>query len=333
MFLRKVRRKFFNSLWCKSLNIRERRSFDLEHLISEIKSEESGNPNSSPGCIVHYDDTSLLNGTDGTLDFGGDLNGDLWRNFQKIMDSFPESKHTLYFVPRPGYKDFSDFSHFPFNSKHNLIDHPNHPAIKKLQSLETQGNVEVCLHGLRHVRNWPFDLFSAFEYEFKDQIKIHEMITTGFDDLSSCFEVHGFKPPAWSCGQLNGKYELENYLQKQGHDFFQHVSLSSPSNGLNYEKQQVSHIYPELIADNLINIPQNISILWELEDIYRIIDLIISKKGLITIQLHFCMSHKTLRDGLCDHNTDKLLQILEYVKNKGVPFLRNRDAASRCLRW
>ena len=113
---------------------------------------------------------------------------------------------------------------------------------------------------------------------------------------------------------------------------FEYVCLSSPSNGLNYREKRTSYLYPENI-NGLFNIPQNISILWNLQTIYKIIDLIVLKRGIINIQLHYTPRNKYIMDGLCDDVIEKLERILEYVSQFDIDYALHKEVGGLCKKF
>ena len=92
------------------------------------------------------------------------------------------------------------------------------------------------------------------------------------------------------------------------------MSLSSPLSGLNWDKKRVSNIYPQYY-DNLLNLPQNISILWDMEKIRQTIDKIVEFNGMITLMGHY---KKDSDDGITKENLIKISEILDYIATKQV---------------
>jgi hypothetical protein len=326
-FIEKVNRKLKLYYYDKRLQIKKRIIFDESLYYDSISLEENVDYFNKPIFLLSYDDTSMMKKSETTLDYGGNFNGELNKLFFEFIDNYPYLKHTLFFVPNPVFikegltsktieKDIYNIDNF---SKENEF-------ISKLIKFESEKIIEIALHGYNHVNTKINDYYSAFEFEFLTKEEAKVKIDKGLDSLKKYFKIFGFKPPAWGMGQLSGTYYLTKVLKEYNVDY---VCLSSPTNGLNYEKKKVSYIYPEII-DNLFNIPQNISILWDLEYIYKIIDLIVQKKGIINIQLHYTLSHIYLKDGICYDNINKLSKIIEYIKKYDIEYLLHNEVRIKC---
>ena len=223
-------------------------------------------------------------------DYGGAKNSVLLKRTEHFFKDCPNQKWTFYFVPNPLYRDRPDFSEFLERPYFNIVKNNNHPLISWLHHLTSEGLIEICQHGLHHIRlDPPYDFYSSFEFDFISPLKCFSLVEEGYHSMSKVFEVKGFKPPAWSCGQLDGRHSLIEAL-KRGHNF-SHLSLSSPSNGLNFEKQITSHIHGMSCLGST-HVPQNVSILWTEDEIKRVSSAIIKKNGIVNIQLHFVESRR-----------------------------------------
>ena len=322
----KIIRKLNRIYYDRKINIRPRQVFDKDLYLQKIK-KENQDLFDKPIFLLSYDDTSMMKKTKYTFDYGGDIDGELNRLFFEFLEKYPYLKHTLFFVPNPIFIKEGLTSKTIKQDIYNIdrFDLSN-PFLKRLKELEKEGIIEISLHGYNHINTKIKNYYSAFEFEFLNEFEAKEEIKKGLNSLNRFFKIEGFKPPAWGMGQLSGSYYLIDILN----DFdFKYVCLSSPTNGLNYEKKQVNYIYPQEI-DGLFNIPQNISILWDLEYIYKLIDLIVEKKGIINIQLHYTLSHKLLEDGICKKNIEKLSKIIEYLKQYKVDYLLHKEVKDKC---
>jgi len=324
--IQKINRKIKKIYYDRKIAIRQRVNFDYEKYYQDIENENK-NCFDKPIFLLSYDDTSMMRKTKDTFEYGGNFESELNKFFFNFVDKYPYLKHTLFFVPNPIFikegltsktlkKDIFNIDNFTLEDK----------FLYKLKELEKQKVVEISLHGYNHINTKIKDYYSAFEFEFLDSFEAKQKIQKGLDSLDKFFYVEGFKPPAWSMGQLSGSYYLKNVLREFN---FNYVCLSSPTNGLNYEKKKVSYIYPE-ITEGLFNIPQNISILWDLEYIYKLIDVIVEKKGIINVQLHYTPTHILLQDGICKKNIEKLNKIIKYLKRYEIDYLLHKEVKEKC---
>jgi hypothetical protein len=327
IIIEKVIKKLKRIYYDYKLNTIKRTEFNENTYYKSIKDETSKCNFNKPIFLLSYDDTSMMKESAHTFDFGGDIEGEVNKLFFDFVKKYSYLKHTLFFVPNPNFIKTGLTSKTIKNDIYNIDNFSIKDGfLLKLKELEKKNIIEISLHGYNHINIKIKDYYSAFEFEFLSNTEASEKISRGLKGLEKFFKIDGFKPPAWGMGQLNGKYYLKDTLSNFT---FNYVCLSSPSNGLNYKKQQVSLIYPENI-DGLFNIPQNISILWELDYIYMIIDLIVEKKGIINIQLHYTVSHALLTDGICKKNIEKLSKIVEYIKQYDIDYLLHREVKEKC---
>ena len=158
----------------------------------------------------------------------------------------------------------------------------------------------------------------SMEFEWKNHKKILKEIEEGYEIMNKNYGlIKGFKSPAWSIGQLNGKNELLKVCLNQ--EKFKYVCLSSPTNGLNYEKHNFSHIslsYP-FKNRNIKNIPQNISILTPLNQSKELIKIICDKGGIVSIQTHASIDKNIISDGLSEEDINKIENLYEFAISCG----------------
>ena len=323
---RKIKKYYYDFI----LKPETRREFDEHIFLKELENEEKRDIFKKPILLMSYDDTSLMHKEELTYEYGGDVNSKLNSIFFNFIEKYPYVKHTLFFVPNPNYTKNGLTSKTITEDKFNIAKyHQDSELVKKIKTYSKKGVIEIALHGYNHINTKIKDYYSAFEFEFltNDEAKIK--IQKGLSEISQVFRVYGFKPPAWGIGQLNGKYYLLDVLKGFK---FEYVCLSSPSNGLNYREKRASCLYPENI-NGLFNIPQNISILWNLQTIYKIIDLIVLKRGIINIQLHYTMQNKYIMDGLCDDIIEKLERILEYASKFDIDYALHKEVRGLCKKF
>ena len=326
-FIEKVNRRLKRIYYDRKIGVKQRVNFNSKIYYDSINDEVNVGCFERPIFLLSYDDTSMMGKSRHTFDYGGDLDGQLNRLFFDFLEKYPYLRHTLFFVPNPNFTNDGLTSRTIKNDIYDIGKYsPEETFLAKLSDLEKSGVIEISLHGYNHLNTKIKDYYSPFEFEFLTNREAKEKITRGLSDLGKYFELKGFKPPAWGMGQLSGSHYLVNILQEYE---FNYVCLSSPSNGLNFEGKCVNYIYPTNI-NSLFNIPQNISILWDLDYIYSLIDLIVKKRGIINIQLHYTLSRPSLTDGLSHENLAKLSKIVEYIKNYDVDYLLHNEVRSKC---
>lgn len=317
----RVRRKLMSLAYRRIFPVAPRVAFRHDMFEEQLLNEPEFQGDSSSPLIISFDDISLMEAN------GGNMRGSAWSTFAAFMDTFPHLRHTLYFVPRPRYRFMPDVSDIGPEDIYDVTRHGRtHPLIAALRKAAEHGQIEIALHGYEHVRSSPCDYFSAFEFDFLPYHDAQQRITMGFHALQEYFPITGFKPPAWSCGQLQGTYYLADLIEKNG--FFQYASLSSPSNGLNYGGQTVSHIHVSQYG-KLRLLPQNLSILWDEHLLQRYVRIIVARRGIINIQLHFTPASRHLQDGISKENMEKLTRIVAYAQNAGAIPMTSREAACR----
>ena len=249
-------------------------------------------------------------------------NGEIY-NYKKLKDELINYgyKPTLYYVPMPEYCYVSDspMSHYlDFTVSHI---HKKPQLLNYLLNHENNQHIEIAQHGLTHHNKKNYK-YHSFEFDGINQSEILEKLKVGKKLLSDIFHISGFKPPAWSVGKLYDKsVEFSDSLQKMHYDY---VSLSSPTNGLNYSSHCVSHIHKSKISE-MINVPQNISVLWDKEYIKDVIREISHKNGIINVQIHFQEADKYLQDGLNEKIVDKLKFVFDESVRCGYRASLTRD--------
>jgi hypothetical protein len=178
--------------------------------------------------------------------------------------------------------------------------------------MEDKGIVEIAQHGLNHYQDKHKYYFPLYEFEFLTTDECLQKCIRGKELMENAgFKPVGFKPPCWAIGNSSDKVFL-NILKSIDYSY---VSLSTPSNGLNFYDKTISHCQPEFIQST-VNIPQNINMTWDYEVCERVIDKLIEKRGIIYPQLHFTAKSEYMRDGLCDEMTEKLKRICNYVEKQ-----------------
>jgi len=321
----RIRRKLGSYLYRWLYPVTPRRAFSPAIFEEELRREPVNRSATPSPLLISFDDVSLLDGSRGTCDSGGNIGGETWRLFYTFAEECPQLRHTLYFVPNPRYRLVPDVSDLLPDGLFSVASHgEGHALVAALQGMERRGKVEIALHGYEHVRAWPLDYYAAYEFDFIDAVRAARLAARGYEELGCFFDVRGFKPPAWSVGQLRGNCYLADVVAESKN--FRYASLSSPSNGLNYAAYTCSHIHTERRGDCVL-IPQNLSILWDEAFIRDMIDLICERRGIINIQLHFCPASGLIRDGLSRDNLQKLTRIAGHALSRGARPMLTHEAA------
>lgn len=233
----------------------------------------------------------------------------LFNNFLK-KHSF--LKTTLFIVPNANFKNQEGivYGWEKDENQYNLSNKEYQEGlINWLKNNDEQ--IEISCHGLNHFQNNIKYFLPEAEFEFQKEEQVILTIKKALSIFSKIgFEPKGFRPPAWGIG-YNSDFGL---IKALGNFNFSYVSLSSIFSGLNWDKKRVSNIYPQYF-DNLLNMPQNISILWPLEKIKQTIDKIIDYNGLITLMGHYKKQEKYC-DGLTKEKIEKIEKILNYLSEK-----------------
>jgi hypothetical protein len=293
----------------KKVTVRARRPMTAESFIGELYAENTRDSN--PSLIVSIDDISFKKKSLICSENGGSVDSYLIKSLNELL--VWGIRPTLYFIPSPIFAYQSD-AFLKTRHDYSVSSEEFSDTLSFYKGIESKGLIEICQHGLTHF-NQKLNGYHSFEYDFLSGDEIKENIARGFYLMKDKFHISGFKPPAWSIGQLSGTEDI--FLDSiNSLDFFRYVSLSSPNNGLNYSKKTVSHCFLTSVF-GMVNVPQNVSILWPLDFSYRVIDLIVEKGGCVNIQMHFQESTKYLQDGFSGENLSKLMRIVDYAKYRG----------------
>lgn len=83
--------------------IPEGRNLPLENLFAEFAAEPEARIRWPQGAqaalLLSYDDLCLMDGTQASLDYGGDLSATTWRLFTTLTERHPQTKHTFFLSP------------------------------------------------------------------------------------------------------------------------------------------------------------------------------------------------------------------------------------------
>jgi len=301
----------------KALNmlspILQRRRLTQDEYLCELRNERhhKHNIHIKPSLIISVDDLCSLGRNAGEADMGGRQSDEVFTALSFLHDK--GLKLALYLIPYPAFKSNPELL-----SSHSKVASPFIPD--HLLELSNSSRVQILQHGFRHMRLGVRGRNRSMEYEWQSSYDIDRNICSGYIHLlTQGIVAKGFKPPAWSVGQLDGSYEM---LKSRRLYDFDTVSLSSPANGLNYSNHAVSHIYPQYLFEpattrSVVNLPQNLSLLWDLEYSKKVIKLISERRGLLSLQTHASVDSKIISDGLCHVDMEKLLRLADYANKCG----------------
>lgn len=296
--------------------ITKRRKITFDEYKNEIINEPSNDL--KPKIIFAVDDLSSLGSIKNEIDMGGKVEGEIIKAYKLLITE--GLKITSYVIPKPCFKKSSELLS-------SYINRDSFPLQNDFVDWNKKGFIEIAQHGLKHMRLDGNNFCRSMEFEWKKKGKISEEIIQGYKYLSQQFEgISTFKPPAWSVGQLNSRYSLVKSLLEL--NYFKYVSLSSPTNGVNYKNHILSHIHPSTIkigTKEIRNIPQNISVLTPIKQSKELIKIICDKGGIISIQTHACLDSNIIADGLSLQHCNVALELTEYAKKMGASISLTKD--------
>lgn len=259
------------------------------------------------------DDFCVKTKKNAEYDYGGDPRAGAGKSFLDLMRQLPQVKTTLFMIPDPLFIKDNHYNHAVHPQGKYSCANPRYEAwVQWITSSQFTRRHEIAQHGYHHLQTDVRGVLPYCEFEFKDEPSALAAITGGNNLMRQIgIEAAGFKPPTWSVGH-NADFGLVKALKRIP---FQYVCLSSPVSGLNWDIKRVSNIYPTYYQ-GLLNIPQNINLNWPMEKIQRVVDGIVSRNGVITLQAHFNTQDDWMSDGLGEGNNKKIAQIVRYLETK-----------------
>ncbi len=315
--LKKLKESYY--IYFKSYkDITKKRNAFADIFENEVKNNKNIWPNGKLAAFnLQFDDFSVKHKGNSEYDYGGNPDSKICREFKNLFVKYPYLKTTIFTIPNPKFVLNNMFNHKSHNEDKYKITNKNYTGwLSWVKSREFTKNNEIAIHGLYHCQHeiknvWPF-----LEFEFKNESECENALKKSkklFDEVG--IKISGFKPPAWGIG-VNSDYSLIKVLKKEcKNKNFKYCCLSSPVSGLNWEKKKVSNFFPAYY-EGILNIPQNINMLWPLEKIKEIIDFSASINGVIIPQLHFIEEGNWMDDGIGENSLKKLDSILEYLNTR-----------------
>ena len=271
----------------------DRRKLDFADYIQELSREKT--LNKRPQFLVSIDDISMVPQGIMNFDRGKTKNGIL-EKILKMTHKWGWFRPIFFIVPYNS-EVLNGRNIFYSRNITRSINHPsNHYRIEMIRDAVSKNLISVGMHGLHHNQRNIIGYHPYAEFEFSTL----EEDLTKLLLMAESFENAGlnsnlFKPPAFGIGAFKSK-DLLSVINKI--ESVEYVFLSTPNNGMNMRRYAVSHVN-DTYFDSLINVPQNINLLWTHEVIEKVITEICKVNGCIHPQFH-AVSPKALDDGVSE---------------------------------
>lgn len=260
--------------------------------------------------ILSFDDFCVKSPQEGDFDFGGIAYKGINKKIFDLVRKYPFLKITLFTVPNHLNKGIGSL-YKPYDKKKFEITNQKYKKwVKMIKSKEFQNNFEIANHGLYHCQNDIHNFFIAREFAFKNYNQMKDTMKKSkqyFDEIG--IKTYGMRPPAYG---IDKNLNLIKVLKEMG---FKYIAFSTPKNGLNDRKKIVSNIYPTKI-EGMWNIPENISLAEDIDEIIKKIDEIVKRNGIIHIKGHYIEGIDWLNNGIDNENIKKLEKIIDYLEKK-----------------
>lgn len=259
-------------------------------------------------CNLNFDDLCPKYFDEDGIDFGGDIENGVSIRFQEMLKEYPYIAVTFFIIP-----DCMSSRRHLINSKnsegrYDISSQKHGKWLQYYKSLASKYNIEYAMHGLHH---WQFEnvAFARHaEFAFKRQSESTVAVLLGREILMNAgIEVCGFRQPAWD---INSDLSLLGVLKKAG---FRYLAGSSPDAGLNAGTIRTSNYFPTIVGD-VLNLPQNVALDWDIERIKQEIDKIVSIKGIISVKGHFV--NAGMPNCLSSANVRKLRRVLDFLSSE-----------------
>jgi hypothetical protein len=312
-YLYKARRSLFKKLFGYKTNLRK---FSFEQFYDSLKNEID---NQNPPCLCLSWDDLCLPVSSVPFDYGQcEGKNSAWNQFLNFTLKNSDLTQFIFYIPKPTFTYFSDFSSL-FTSN-NFKDCCKFIEKRKNEIHEISSSIIFCIHGFNHNRKYPIDINSSMEFEFKTTKEVSEIFNKNKDLFNLPKHLTHFKPPAWSLGQLDNNFGALSAILKMS-DKIGYIHIVSPSTSQLEPLSGLSKIHLNHINE-MISIPQNINILWPKDNIKKVIDIIVSKGGIVNPQSHFIKDCRYIDDGISEKNLELLQWIIDYAKECGCKNLR-----------
>jgi len=241
-------------------------------------------------------------------DYGGDLHGKLIKQ-QEILLSEYDVKITHFVIPKSNF-------FFPLTNKtHKIVNYStsryalnnikNSSWVKYVKELISADRLEIGMHGYQHFNKKFVKKHQEFLYDDHFNIK-KKLLTSKHIFEEAGIPIFGFRQPGWG---IDKDFNLFKVIKELG--FFEYIAASSLNAGLNANKLRVNNYLPSWFEQNL-NIPQNLELDINMDDMIREIEQLVKKNKIISLKGHFC-NVKWIPNNFCDANYTKIKSIISYL--------------------
>jgi len=311
-YMERILQFFYRRIFDRNLKDISQKDFSRDLFLSEEKKIVLWPNDSVVALNLQFDDFCTQSKKNSRYDYGGNPHQGVVPLFTRFLEAHEAIKTTLFFVPWGSFNNSKGI--FIGERKNKEVYAINNPSHKNLVDwIHTHNDrVEIACHGFNHIQTHKKHFLTSAEFEFSSSQEAEEKISQGlrmFEEVE--IPIFGFRPPMWGIG-YNAGFGLINALKKLP---FSYIAGSSPLSGLNWDRKRVSNIYPQYY-EGILNIPQNISLAWNIEKIKDAIDAVISYGGIITLMGHFNEQDNWMEDGIGEKNLEKIDKIISYVRVK-----------------
>ena len=286
------------------------KDFSRDMFLGEEKKEVVWPGGARAAFNLQFDDFCGHSKKNSAYDYGGSCGEGIHIPFDDLLARYPFLKVTLFAIPNARFQNREGL--FYGVEKSETKFDLSQPQFSNLVSwINGKSNqVEIACHGYQHVQQKTKLFLAPAEFEFDTEKEAQDKIEKALSIFQKIkIPIHGFRAPMWGIG-YNRYFEFLQALQKFR---FAYVALSSPLSGLNWDKKRVSNIYPS-VYEGFLNIPQNISLSWDIERIKKNIDRIIEYRGVITVMGHYNKQYDWMNDGIGEESIEKINRIVEYLQ-------------------
>lgn len=288
-------------------------------------------PNSARFAFnLNFDDYSAKSLKNSRYDYGGSVGEGVNKILTDLLDQHPELKTTLFVVPNARFLNQGGIFYGRVKDDRYSLDRPECTPLAEWFHIHSP-QIEVATHGYDHLNPKTGLFLAPAEFELmSNTAEIHCRLYGSWEIFKNIgIEPKGFRPPMWGIGHNSNLALLRQLVEED----FTYVSCSSPLSGLNWDKKRVSNIYPEYFItplhltdafgytrneseSRLLNLPQNVSLIWPLEKILSTIDRIAEMGGLVSLMGHANAEDAWMEDGLGPRNIAKIEAILAHLAQK-----------------
>ena len=271
----------------------DRRKLNFADYIQELSREKTLNNRTQ--FLVSIDDISMVSQDFMNFDRGKTQNGVL-EQILKMTHKWVWFRPILFIVPYNSEVLNGRNIFYSRNITRSINHQSNHYRIEMIRDAVSKNLISVGMHGLHHNQRNIIGYHPYAEFEFstlEEDLSKLRLMEDAFKNADLNSNI--FKPPAFGIGSFKSK-DILSVIRKI--ESVKYICLSTPNNGMNMRTYAVSHVN-DTYFDSLINVPQNINLLWPYEVIEKVITEICKVNGCIHPQFH-AVSPKALDDGVSE---------------------------------